>query len=361
MSYGQGSTTGTTTSGSNTYKEGASVTFEASEGLLETNTATASFGYSRSDTWSDSVDVKKSANFTIETSGPGEDGINHDYDMIYLWLNPTVRVNVDGNAVGWKFIHTEVTDYQIVYVGWLNGHMQMPNGVKQRLSLYNISDGDYAGILSSDPLISGSQTLDPGRFAPIHMTFPYEPPLTESGSTPTAQYKLDNSSTSTAGHAAENETKVGASWKGGMGLSIVKATFKSELSFTWTNKSSSSSSTGTSEAATATIGGPSFGYNGPTDLEVYYDKIFKTFSFRFMEGKPIALRGLLTNAARKPLPGKEVVLIASGVRYRTYTDRNGNYRFFGVRGSAKVMAPNTPSVAIPTLGPSKKVDLQAQR
>ena len=37
-------------------------------------------------------------------------------------------------------------------------------------------------------------------------------------------------------------------------------------------------SPGTSESASVAIGGPGCGYSGPTDIAVYYDVIYKTFS-----------------------------------------------------------------------------------
>ena len=41
-----------------------------------------------------SLEVKKSVNYDIKCTGPATDGINHDLDLFYLWLNPRVDISI---------------------------------------------------------------------------------------------------------------------------------------------------------------------------------------------------------------------------------------------------------------------------
>jgi hypothetical protein len=99
VSYAAGSTTGTTTSSSQSFKQGYSISAEADGGFFgNTGGGGLSFEYSKSDTNDQSVDIKKSVGSKISYDGPGHDGVDHDYDAIYVWLNPTVDVGLTASS-----------------------------------------------------------------------------------------------------------------------------------------------------------------------------------------------------------------------------------------------------------------------
>ena len=52
-------------------------------------------------------------------------------------------------------------------------------------------------------------------------------------------------------------------------------------SFTWTDTSAETDTTTKTQTAAATIYGPSYGYSGTLDLQVYWDRIYQTFVFAF--------------------------------------------------------------------------------
>ncbi len=81
--------------------------------------------------------------------------------------------------------------------------------------------------------------------------------------------------------------KVQASIGGGgdfAGMASIK--FKGTASWQWTNKSSLTHTTGTSQSAQLSLGGPAFGYGGPTATAVYYDNIYHTFAFELVNAGP---------------------------------------------------------------------------
>ena len=90
-------------------------------------------------------------------------------------------------------------------------------------------------------------------------------------------------------------------------LEIWKASVKSENSWIWTDTKTDATSTGTTQSISVTIGGPAFGYTGPTDMAAYYDQIYQTFAFAPVVAQPGTLRGVVMSRAGKPIAGQEVI------------------------------------------------------
>ena len=109
---------------------------------------------------------------------------------------------------------------------------------------------------------------------------------------------------------------------------MLKAKLKMEESWTWTNVSTSANTSGTTQSISVTVGGPSFGYAGPTDIAVYYDVIYQTFAFRPVQAATPALHGRVLSRAGEIEAGQEVIAVANGTKYRTFTNTKGEYRFF---------------------------------
>ncbi len=285
VTYGSTSTTGTTTSVSNSFKNSVSVKEETS-GSIFGNGGGLDFNFSHSTTSTDtsSVDIKKSITTTITRNGPGKDGIDHDEDQIYLWLNPVIDVAALQGGFTWHFDQSAPAVIQNVYVGDLKNPSQMAPGTKAVLNQYGVTEADFAGIAKHDPFSDAGYTIDQNRFVQLNFTIPYTPPYQPSDPVPgTFGHKLDNSSVDTTGHTAQDEYSVGVTVKGSAGFDdLIKAKLAVSDQWTWTNTTSINSSSGTDETASAQIGGPSYGWPGSTQIQVYYDTLYKTFEFEFV-------------------------------------------------------------------------------
>ena len=360
VSYGAGSTAGVTTSANRSFKQNYAVAVKGGAGFLGTG-GSAEFGFSYGHTDGDdsSLDIKRSTTTTIERPGPAADGINHDEDVIYLWLNPTIDLSLTASSASWTFVDTETAAIQFLFVGALKDPSKMPPGVMRQLQQHGITAADFPDILQRDPFSGGAVVPDPQRFTPLNFTFPYEPPLTSTDPVLTTTYSLVNTSTSSAGSSVEDDYKVSlAITSEASYLDLVKGSMTNSASWEWSNKSSRSTSAGTIETASAKIGGPAFGYAGATAMEVYYDRIYRTFAFVPVDGEPVALAGTLLGSDGEPLGSKEVSLTQNGVVRRTFTDARGEYRFYGnVEGPAILEALGARQ-ALPQSRPARRTNIR---
>ena len=388
VSYGSGSTTGTTTTNSHSFKQDFSVTASASFSPVEAlggggASGGVSYEYTHNGTQADAIDLKKSTTTTISASGPAIDGIDHDRDQIWLWLGPVATVSITGKLVQWTFGNSGTTDVQYVYAGHLKDPSKIPPGVLAALQRAGITPQDYAEILKADPL---AQCLPPvlqpaalafrplpggpgqicrtpapaaPRFVSLYTTFPYEPPFAQGDPVPTVKYEVDTSSTPTSTQTTESSNKLGITAEGSFGFTkVFKVSLKTDDSWTWTDSSSTANSSGTMQAATVTVGGPAFGYAGPTDMAVYYDTIYKTFAFAPAAFPAGALAGVVRNRDGKPAAGAEVMAVAGGVKYRTFTNSKGEYHF-ATRFSGPVeLQTGNIRQSLPRVEPNRSVDFK---
>jgi hypothetical protein len=326
VSYAQGSTAGSSTSVSSSFRETYAVTASARAFVVDLS---GSYSYSKSQVRNDALEVRKSATTTITARGPAVDGIHHDRDEIWLWLNPVIELTLTPSSASWTF-GTGIMDVQYVYVGWLRNPSSMPPGVVQRLEAYGITPADYPDILSANPFAYGSTSIDPSRFTRLNTTFPYEPPYAPGDPVPTFSFNTTYSSTDTSASTTAREHTVRATASGGFNfLGLFRAQVRNENAWTWTHTRAHSSSSGINESASVSVGGPSYGYTGPTDLAVYYDQLYKTFMFAPVEGTYLAVRGTVVSRSSQNVVGKEVLMTVDGVTHRTFTNARGEYRFPG--------------------------------
>src|SRR5262249_39194368 len=165
----------------------------------------------------------------ISDSGPSRDGIDHDHDLIYLWLNPTIDLQLTPTSAAWNLGDNPQADIQYVYVGWLKDPSHIPPGVVQRLQAHGITPQDYAEILKSDPFANGVSSIDPERFKTLNSTFPYEPPYAQGDSVPTFKFVQTYLSTGTSSTSVQNEYTVGVSTSGSANfVDLFKTTVKQE-------------------------------------------------------------------------------------------------------------------------------------
>lgn len=353
VSYGTGSTFGTTASSSFGFKQSYSVSVKAGLHFLGNGGgASVSFGYDRNSFDSQSVDIQKSSASTLDQTGPAADGIDHDRDQIWLWLRPQMGATVTGSSVQWTIDTSATMNVQFVYVGHLKDPSLMAPGLKAQLDAAGLTTADYAAILRADPFAFGDVPVDPTRFAVINRTFPYEPPFAPGDSSPsfgfTAQYTFSNttSTSSTVEYSAGVTIEGDANF-----LGVFKASLKTEDSWTWTDEVSRSQTAGSSQSASVTVGGPSFGYTGPTDVEVLYDLIYKTFAFKFVPpGFAQPVRGMVVSTSGASIAGKEVEVVVDGVSYRTLTNAAGEFRAFAPRSTGLQVRAGGTHVAAATRG-----------
>lgn len=330
VDYGSGSTFGTSVATSNSYKNDLSLSLSVMGGFFGNGvTASVGFGWSVDETDKNSVDFKKAASVDIRIPGPAADGINHDEDRIYLWLNPRIDVALNGNIGTWTpSVDGNAMDVQYVHVGWLKNPQSMPADLAQRLAARGLTASDFQTILAVDPFANGATAIDSSRFFQTATTFPYEPPFapTDPPSAETYAIKSESSETHMTTTTNAINVSVGVKAEGGV-AGTAKVTLEVSDKFTWTHSSSAADSEGSTQAASVTIGQPSAAYTGATDISVYWDRIFGTFMFAPAAVGERIVVGTITDRSGKPLRGQEVLLAFAGRNLRTFTDVRGRYRF----------------------------------
>lgn len=298
VDYSTANTTGSTTSTSSAFKAGLDV--KLTIGNSVSGSVSGDFSFSKTMTDSSSVEVDNTTKSEIKATGPAADGIDHDYDLIYLWLNPQIGVAADpvGNV-------TETLDVagggtmlvQYVQVGWLKNPATMPSGVAALLEKSGLGYRDYQAILNVDPFANGGTSIDGNRFQPLGQTFPYEPPDNSSDSPPTTTVTLTNTTTNT--QTQQQQVEYGASLSASTPGSAL-AGLQTTATFNWTSTNAQSQKQGTEQSASVTIGGPAYGYTGPTSVSVYWDTMYRSFMFAFTS---------VTSGAVKPMPPKAPIAV----------------------------------------------------
>jgi hypothetical protein len=362
VSYEAGSTTGTTTSANQSFKETNTISFDGSAGFLGNGLGGGlSFEWSHSTSDDESVEITKSVKSQIKVDGPAFDGIDHDEDRIYLLLEPTIDLSLSNSAASWLLESSSLPIIQAVSVGQLKGKEPIPKGVLDWFQNAGITTQDYPDILARDPLASGSAVPDPARFIPLNTTFPYLPPTAKENPVQTITTTISGSSTQTNGSETEDSYKVGLYVKGNSDfLDVEHASLKDSASWQWTNKSSQKNAVGTTQSATVTIGGPAFGYSGQTLLAVYTDSIYHTFAFALVPVPKAeeGVTGIAVDANGKPLIGTEVMLVENGISHRTFSDSKGTFAFYGkMTGPATLRAGGITKV-LPQIQPATAIELK---
>jgi hypothetical protein len=326
VDYASGSTLGNTISTSSAFKAGVGVTASVGAGPFSVG---SEFSYSTTSTDSAAIDVKKDQNRSIKVTGPAKDGINHDHDIFYLWLNPQLEITIDSlNNINCELqVAGPTMTIQYVYGGWLKDPSLLPAGVRKILDNAGLTTEDYAAILATNPFTSGREGLDSDRFLLTTQSFPYIPPISPNDNVPTTTYAQQNVVTKSASHTTQAQYGVGFSVTAGISGPFT-ASLKVSTSFEWTNVSTSASTKTATQSAAVTIGGPAYGYEGPTDVLVYWDTVFSSFAFAFSE-QAASHSGVLSDAEGNPVPFEPVSLSVAGQTLSTFTDPRGEFRFYG--------------------------------
>jgi hypothetical protein len=348
VEYSNGSSTGTTLSFSSSFKEGVSATLSGAEKLKDN-----SFGLSMTETSTNdsSLAIKKSVTNDIKVPGPSADGIDHDEDTFYLWLNPQFEVSVDPQKnLDWELGMSGPTMIiQKVFVGQLKNPSTMNAGLRQQLTAAGLTQADFAEILKLDPCWLACPPVDPNRFVPLPYTFPYDPPLHAADSVATVTQTLQSSVAYDMRHTVQTEYNVALSAGGPITMYL---DLKLGDALTWTNTQSTASNNTSTQSATVTIGGPAFGYNSPdVDVWVYWDTIYNSFFFSFPPpGTTASASGTIFDHTGRPASQVKVTLWAGPKEFTTFTNARGEYRIYGAAAGRSTLSVEGESFEV-SVGP----------
>jgi Domain of unknown function (DUF5050) len=333
VEYASGSSTGTITSTSESFK--AQTKVGASGGGIGVN-----YSASRTDTDASALKITKSESYTFRMPGPAVDGINHDYDLFELLLNPLVTAQeYPQDVVLWNMgVHgSKGAAILEVYVGWLNGHMEMPKGTKAALDARGLTQKDYDQILSANPFAAGSGTIDPNRFIANGQQFPYSPPPTPEDKPTERTRECYSGQEQTSSHKVTTQYTVDME----VNISFLKNSSK----FTWTSENTTEKSDASSQRASVRVGGPSYGYEGPVQIVVYWDTVYRSFMFA-LPTTPPSYTGILRDESGQPVAYQPVTLTVGGKVFSTFTDGLGEYRFYGTPSGQGTIDAGRQQIAV---------------
>ncbi len=357
VEFDQSNSEGTTTSGSDTFAKGTSLTFTAKGGILGTGAdASASFGASLSTQSNNSFQI-------TATSTEGEqiksvsDNVDHTQDRFFLLLNPWVTVTQTGFDTGTYTVGTkdgEPMDIIDVAVAELQNPGLIPPGKlgNQTIGgfvLPGLSSlcaqpthcvaGDFAQILALDPLVSADTTQPPSdsdRFAFLESRSLEGPDQKTLGQVPDIFSEAD-SQVNTNGTTESQSYNVSVGYGGDTGVTgIFTLTVEQKDTWTWTNSTTHSTSTGTGYQAKVTLASTTVGCSEWVDI--YSDLMYHTFAYVVSHpatwctgcsaapsSTSSALQGNVSNGASPAAHQLVLITLADQTVRRVYTDSHGNY------------------------------------
>jgi hypothetical protein len=320
VSYQNSNLVGNSTSISNSFTDAFKENSSLSVGIMCPNscpiksdsvTSTESSNWTQKITNSGQITLSKTTSATLKVPGVPNvySPVDHDYDIIWLWLNPvslfslySANGNLDGGPILWTGYgydpddepDLDVMDIVGIYVGWLNGDLPLPAGVAGLLSRSwvpstqkfapgqgpGITSADYDNILHADPFAynpydsnSGCSrspcyllTLDPGTNPPTStdgrftlltgsaapQSVPYQQaPSGSQGITET--YMLTNQTSTVATKTSDYTYSVSWGLEEKFSIGFLKLiNIASDFSQTWTLTWENLATTGTTQTSTQT-------------------------------------------------------------------------------------------------------------
>ncbi len=287
-------------------------------GFSTGQTGTVSNSFTQEVDSASSVAITQTSSNTTSLSGVADpNGINHDYDYIFVWLNPVLQFSVGPgpNQVQWNGYGSDVSDPTSpdldvigIPVGCLNGHFtnsawsttcqDISSGPLARSWAQNNVDGsgpglttaDLANILAADPfsspgytltLAAGSNTTADGRFTACSnpqcsTTIDFEPDITTSYS---QGYSVTASTSQTVNYAYSQTFALQSQFQGTDFGNNFASDLKTAGTLTSGYQFNQFTNNSQGQTASFTIVGPSPGYAGPLQFVVYQDNLYGTFMF----------------------------------------------------------------------------------
>jgi hypothetical protein len=292
-------------------------------------TGSESTEYTQSSGTSNETTISKQTDVKYTTSGTGDafNPVNHDYDTIWLWLNPIALFSVDlsdstvlqWNGYGYDKNDTNGLDVFGVQVGWLNGHFGTNPSIQNVLSRSwvnttepgmiwpsgegpGLTGADITTILQAD-LFTGGYTLPnplpstsaDGRFTQI--PFPPNPVMYAqaglgNGGGTTTDYDEINVNSSVVGSTASHEFTqafgIETEFTGGTWFGKFTVNIKDTHTFAWTHTWENTLTTTKTLTKALAVTGPGCpqtappcvpSYTGPGQFIVFQDNLYGTFMF----------------------------------------------------------------------------------
>jgi hypothetical protein len=311
--YASGFQSGTSTTNTSSFKAGVTISDQITGGVNlfgilnsgYTNTYTA--GWEQMTSSTNTITVMEQYATGLVVPGPASStlGVDHDYDTVYVWLNPAVNLVIYPNGGGVTFLgyswdaRDTITGMDVIplTVGQLRGtqHITDPAELTRLKRTWDpnlgaLTSADFLAIAASDPFYA-----TPGFNPNTDTSHRYELPNGSDlifnyvpvpvGGQPTGQtYTSSYTTTSTAGKSASTTYTVGYAIEGDASVTFVGALagkVKVAATYTYVNGWSSNINSGTSQTANFTIYPPlaSDDYLGPTAIQVWKDNVYGTFMF----------------------------------------------------------------------------------
>jgi hypothetical protein len=300
--YGSNYLQSTNNSFSNTFSVANQVSVGVSSIAPAGNSGTVAVGWSQSETTSDSIAVSTTTSESLVIPGPSSsaNGIDHTQDLIYVWLNPALTVDVVGGSTpvevtavnydstdpdqGMDIYLLSVAQLNVLAAGGTPVGVDMTRLARAWSPTGALTPADYQSILAADPFATNPNYNPAGlnRFDSLEQTINYEP--AGSGGQPiTTPYTSTLTTTSTAGQSATDMHSVEVSVAGSIPIAVadIDIDLKAQTTWTWTNMWSVLQTSTTGQTANFSIVSPlpTDGYTGPTAIGVYKDNVYGTFMF----------------------------------------------------------------------------------
>jgi hypothetical protein len=311
VDYNSSTTVGTTNSWDNSFStsDTISVSTTLGGGIPVGPSWSASFGSKLSQNWKETYDDSHSITVTNTTSNEvkipsalNDDlGIDHDYDVVAIWLNPEADfIANSATTATWSYVSDprDAAD-EVDYVYLSISQLVNPSTITDTDTLHRLqrtwagtgqglTNADLLTIAQRDPFYNLHNT-DPSsvnatRFDLVGgTTFPYEPPAC-GGQPITDIFSQAYQATTTLGRTSTDSYSVTYTQSGGVDFAKwFKANWTASTTETTTNKWSSSNSSTSSIKDTFSITGPAdCHYAGQTDVQAYQDNVYGTFMFDFV-------------------------------------------------------------------------------
>jgi hypothetical protein len=322
-------TSSSTSSVSLTY--GFNIPLVASGKITDTYSATNTVTTKTTSTVTSSIQIQQGE----KTFGTGNyfAPVDHDYDQIWVWLNPVAIFTVAGNDVVWNgygFDGTDQSEMDIVPIalGYLNGDFgAIPPDIQSSINRSwaanqiwpagqgpALTSSDLANIAAADPFSVSTYGEDEiGYVPPSPQTADYRFTLSSCTGSASFNYLQADPSTSANIYTCQltytnlsmqaedisttySQTfSVDDSFSGSGFLSSFSADLKESSTLTWTTDAQSSITTSTTSTGSLSVQGPPCNNvvqgegpcvpvydasgNEPTQFDVYQDNMFGTFMF----------------------------------------------------------------------------------
>ncbi len=315
VTYSAGFTSGTSTSVASSFTVATQISSTLgyapipSAGNSISGTVTAGWSQEKDNSSQITLSTQESTGVVVPGPASSAVGVDHDYDIIWVWLNPELSVSALPSEIlvnGYVYDPNDPVggaDVVPVYVGELKGTLPIPADLQYRLQrpwdpvTGALNQADYANILAADPFAANA-AFDPnndtsGRYErPRSSAYPNGDttavnyiPAPPGAAALCYPYSFTSTSTSALGQGAKDTHSASFSVDNKNSemtyYGTVSAEEKLSTTLTWTNSWSQTVSKGTSQTASFQICGPlsTDNYTGYSAIQVWKDNVYGTFMF----------------------------------------------------------------------------------